>query len=260
MWSAASLKITDSEAPSGVWVRYRIVATVGDFTTEAVTTPVVLPVDVSDFGITEDDRRLTLNWRTPPAAEAVEIWRSLAGDDEAALVFKGQSDRFEDREVVNDQTYSYRIAALFSSAPSAGVSKTATPFEHPVSAGPLTWKQTGARAAFHWSPPSKGRAFLLIADRPSQSGLQVAAERSSLGDCLNEQAPGFLELTFPKSGVWQVALCVERSGRILVDPAKEIAWVDTVKNLKGLRYSNGAPAISWQWGKWNKRCCHRHSK
>ena len=118
----------DKQPPSGVTLHYSVVAIAISTKVSAHASPVLIPAEVSDLRVSEEDGRVSVTWTPPAAARSVEVWRQAntpPGRYQGALLPHVTLHGFDDAALPKDTTFGYHIVVVYEDVVSAGLSFTA---------------------------------------------------------------------------------------------------------------------------------------
>jgi HrpA-like RNA helicase len=242
-------EFTDTTAPPGTKLEYVVAAVANGKETPAPPVSLIVPGEVSDLVVIPGDRQVNLAWKSPPAADMVEVWRQPMGQDvsqsEWRLIARTTTHEYVDDGLPNEQSFCYRVAAVYGRATSTGLPRETTPFRPPV---PVAWDSVGLSedsVTLTWQSPARGDVSLALSPRPLSTGVFPSAAFP----CNLTRLPkdGKLKVQLPASGVYHLAPVVEDRGVVVVGEAALVEWVEPIRNLKSAGYRAGRLHLVWDW-------------
>lgn len=172
----------DATAEAGVPIFYAVFADregVSSKDGATVATPVLLLAEVTQLMAQVSDRRVSLQWQTPPNVDDIVVLRSDRGyprsiTDGQRIPLLGKQQAV-DTGVENDRKYFYTVICQFvdysgKRITTSGVHAEAIPQQPPepirelriVASGPLHDRQIDLQ----WRPPRKGEVVIVKSDKP----------------------------------------------------------------------------------------------
>lgn len=166
--------LRDESAPVNTRLWYTVVATRGEASAEpAFAGPAVVRPDPAQIELTAGDTVVTGRWSLPDEAAGVVVTRSSPTGGDGVQI---PADRlgFTDRDLQNDVTYHYRIAAVYldpwgTPEPTQGMAASVTPSAPPEPVGmidliPDTLDPTRLMVGF--APPRRGTPEVVLLPGP----------------------------------------------------------------------------------------------
>lgn len=186
----------DATAEVGVPIFYAVFADregVSSKDGATVATPVLLLAEVTQLMAQVSDRRVSLQWQTPPNIDDIVVLRSDRGyprsiTDGQRIPLLGKQQAV-DTGVENDRKYFYTVICQFvdysgKRITTSGVHAEAIPQQPPepirelriVASGPLHDRQIDLQ----WQPPRKGEVVIIKSDKPLGLNLGDVVPRQAL--------------------------------------------------------------------------------
>jgi tetratricopeptide (TPR) repeat protein len=259
--SGAASSCLDSEVPGGQPQYYAVFAVRGGVpsATPAVSGPHLRLLEPEDVKAVAGRGQVTLSWRRPPGAIAVEVWRWLgvipaAPGQGTKITVSG--DAAVDDQALEGHAYGYLVSACFADPAggrrplkSPGVGVTATPVAPPTPVVDLKIARRGSTVFLRWTPPEKGSVQIRQTRRPPDFTPGQLIDLTSAGD-YGEAIPttekGAAQAKLNSQGLFFfIPLSVQAQTAVLGRPARMLN-IEEVSNPKASRRGNSI-FLTWTW-------------
>ena len=224
----------------------------------AVVGPVMRLGEVENLQVKATDSRITLDWKPPKRAKAIEVWRQigrLPTKPSDGIKLSGvRLDGLTDSKLENGTFYGYLICTIFGDERgkdrfSDGQTCQASPMEPPSPVEDLAVKKIKGTIELTWTPPEKGSLQLFHSKQPFSSSAGAIISVSQLADIgspIPIQRAGYTQFPANFQGLIHIIPFTVKGDTAVVGQSQQIASIDDVENLRG-SISYGNIYLEWDW-------------
>ena len=253
----AQCLLKDANAEPGVIYYYGVYSKRGKTFSQRGTMvgPVIYTPEVENLEVISENKRITLNWKTPINAKAVEVWMkedstpsrrgdgiSLQGIRNNGAVVSG---------LKNDRLYGLRVVAVFENDKgSTGLARQARPTGPPppvIDLGITIIK--GSRLDIRWTPPKKGTVHIFSSTqkfRVSYKESIPAGKLSGIGTSIPVITDGNVRIPIDFQGVLYILPVTVDGSIATIGKFQSATSINDVSNLNGY-INSGRLYLEWDW-------------